>query len=114
MYLPSAWWPVSTRPGLMEKNRMPSALPTAANLATATFIAALLITYGPASSISYALTRSRSAMPDDKVTIFFACPLRMRGRNKLNKWMLPMTLTWKDSRRSFSRPMGSWPLQCEN
>jgi len=71
--------PTSTAPGAMLMNKTPSPAYSALNLATAVFIAALLIEYGPATSIEYSVVRSLSANPDERVMTFLTPPFRMSG-----------------------------------
>jgi hypothetical protein len=92
-------FPVSTSPGQTLKNSTPSFAYSALNLATAIFTAALLTEYDPSSKMLYLRAISQSPIPLDMVMIFFALPLRMRGRKRLKRWMFPTTLTWKSSMR---------------
>lgn len=53
-----------------------------------------------------------SPMPDEMVMTFFTWPLRMSGKNTLNKWTLPMTFVLNAAASSFSRAMGSSAPLC--
>ena len=93
-YVPSTKWPTSTTPGLILTKSTPSFLYCALNLATMTFMAALEAEYNADVSISRSLIKSRSPCPLEMAITFFRFPLKTRGRKRLKRWMLPMTLVW--------------------
>lgn len=76
---------VSTSPGEMLKNSTPSLLYSALNLATATFMPALLIEYGAEEAMLNRAMSSMSAIPDDMVATFLTLPFRMRGMYRLKR-----------------------------
>jgi hypothetical protein len=97
---------LSTLPGQIAMNNIPSLLYNALCFAITMLTPALLIAYGAATSTSTSLTKSKSPIPLVIAIIFLAEPLRMRGTKALTVLMRPTTLILKDSFRSSSRMSG--------
>lgn len=61
-------------------NKTPLSAYSALYFATAVFMAALLIVYGPATSIAYPVVKLSSANADEIVMTFLVLPFKMSGR----------------------------------
>lgn len=75
----------------IDRNTSPSGLYFIANLATATFSAALEIEYGANSGNSTCRVKSRSPRADVSATTFLSAPALSSGRKALIVWIMPTT-----------------------